>query len=196
MDGKKSKYHHGDLQEHISRIAWAKVLEDGADKLSLRSCARDAGVDPAAVYRHFKSKEDLLGCLTNLAFSELSAAMSKAETEFHDRGPKEALVQIGLAYIRYAVSKPHVFKMMFDVAGRSTGGNMTTASEEGREAFEILVRGIARLKPVADTEVHIFTLWSTVHGFSKLANAGLVPEPPQIDELSRRICEKVVATIV
>lgn len=196
MSSKKSQYHHGDLQEHISRIAWEKVLQHGADKLSLRSCARDAGVDPAAVYRHFKSKEDLLGCLTNIAFSELSAAMTQAETVFRDSDPKEALVQTGLAYIQYALSKPHVFRMMFDIAGRSTGGNMTTASAEGREAFEILVRGIARLNPQTGSDVHIFTLWSIVHGFSKLANAGLGPRPLHIDQVSRSICEKAVATII
>lgn len=195
MSGKKLTYHHGDLPEQITRIAWEKVRQSGADKLSLRSCAREAGVDPAAVYRHFKSREDLLGHLANRAFSELSTAMETAEAQFKDRDPKEALVQIGLAYIRYAVDRPHVFQMMFDIAGRYTGEGMSGASEEGRGAYDILVRAIRRLDPKTNVEVHIFTLWSVVHGFSKLANAGLGPGTSHFDHVSRAICENAMASI-
>ncbi len=195
MDEKKLKYHHGDLADDISKIAWEKVHVSGADKLSLRSCARDAGVDPAAVYRHFKSKEDLLGHLANRAFAELSTAMDKAKTNPRGTDPSEALVQIGLAYIRYAVAKPHIFQMMFDLAGKSGDAHLTGASPEGSAAYEILVRGITELNPKTDINIHIFTLWSMVHGFSKLVNAGLGPGTAQIDQMSRNICENIVATI-
>jgi len=180
MDEKKLKYHHGDLADDISKIAWEKVHVSGADKLSLRSCARDAGVDPAAVYRHFKSKEDLLGHLANRAFAELSTAMDKAKTNPRGTDPSEALVQIGLAYIRYA---------------KSGDAHLTGASPEGSAAYEILVRGITELNPKTDINIHIFTLWSMVHGFSKLVNAGLGPGTAQIDQMSRNICENIVATI-
>lgn len=196
MSGKKSTYHHGNLPDQITRIAWKKVCQSGADKLSLRSCARDVGVDPAAVYRHFKSKEDLLQHLANRAFAELSTAMQTAETQFQDTNPKEALVQIGVAYIRFAVAKPHVFKMMFDLAGRPAGKGLSGTSEEGYEAYNILVGAIVRLNPTTNIDVHIFTLWSIVHGFSKLTNAGLGPGADTIDQMSRAICENVVESIV
>jgi len=196
MSSKKTTYHHGNLPDQITRIAWEKVCQSGADKLSLRSCARDVGVDPAAVYRHFKSKEDLLEHLASRAFSELSTVMQTAKTQFQDTNPKEALVQIGVAYIRYAIAKPHVFKMMFDVSGHSAYGGLSSASEEGHEAYKILVDAIVRLNPTNSIDVHIFTLWSIVHGFSKLANAGLGPGVDNIDHMSRAICENVVDSIV
>jgi len=195
MTERKASYHHGDLVAQIERIAWDKIQENGADKLSLRSCARDAGVDAAAVYRHFKSKDDLLGHLANRAFAALSQEMETAQAKYLDTDPKQALVQIGLAYINYAVTEPHIFQMMFNVAGRYSPSAPPPPSTEGRTAYDILVQGIARLNPATDINVHVFTLWSLVHGFSELTNTGLGPEQGQFEQISRKLCENAVETI-
>lgn len=196
MAKKKSKYHHGDLLAKIESIAREKIRQNGAENLSLRSCARDAGVDPAAFYRHFKSKEDLLAHVANAAFADLSSAMQLAQATYLDTDPKEALTQIGLAYINYAVTEPHLFQMMFDLAGRFQVSGLPVDSSGGQRAYDILVTGIERLHPTTPTEVHVLMLWSIVHGFSKLANAGLGPDQPDFDRMSRALCKNAVKTIV
>lgn len=195
MAQKKATYHHGDLLVQIERIAWEKVRESGADNLSLRSCARDAGVDPAAVYRHFKSKDALLARLASKAFSELAQAMEAGEARFVEIDPKGALVQIGMAYIGYAVREPHIFQMMFDIAGRCKRDGIAGFVIEDRSAHGILVNAVERLQPTFDQDVHVFTLWSVVHGFAKLANSGLGPAPDDLEHLAHALCENVAELI-
>lgn len=196
MPLEKPTYHHGDLRLQIERIAWQKVSDSGADKLSLRSCARDAGVDPAAVYRHFRSKDDILIHLANRAFADMSAAMETAEKPYIETDPKEALVQVGLAYISYAVAHPHVFQMMFDMAGRCTHEDLTGLSFDAQKAYDLLVNGVARLNPKTPAALHVATLWSLVHGFSNLANSGLGLDHSGPDELGRALCVTAVDAIV
>lgn len=195
MTQEKPKYHHGDLRSQTALLAWTKVCESGADQLSLRGCARAAGVDPAAVYRHFKSKDDLLGHLANRAFTELAEAMRSAQAEHVDSDPREALVQIGLAYISYAIANPHVFQMMFDVAGRSLRSGAAGPSPEGQGAYAVLIDGIQRLDPKGNIDVQSFTLWSLVHGFAKLVNDGLGPDPTTRDHVSYAMCQTAIAGI-
>ena len=53
-------YHHGDLRHALIEAARAIVIRDGAQALSLRGVAREAGVSPAAPYHHFKDKQELV----------------------------------------------------------------------------------------------------------------------------------------
>ncbi len=195
MPQKKSNYHHGDLLSQIERIAWEKVRALGADNLSLRSCAREAGVDPAAVYRHFKSKDDLLAHLASRAFNELAVAMEPVDTRLSTSNPKETLVEIGMAYINYATAEPHIFQMMFDIAGRCKRDGLSGFTIQGKGAHGILVEAVERLAPASPQHVHVFTLWSVVHGFAKLANSGLGPEKQELDPMSRALCQNVVELI-
>lgn len=47
------------------------VDEAGADGLTMRALARRLGVDPMAIYRHVRDKEDLLGAMCDVAVAGL-----------------------------------------------------------------------------------------------------------------------------
>jgi AcrR family transcriptional regulator len=53
----------GDTRTEIQRIALARFTEDGYDKTSLREIAEDLGVTKAALYYHFRTKEDIIESL-------------------------------------------------------------------------------------------------------------------------------------
>ncbi len=53
-------YHHGNLRQALVDAAVAIIGEEGAAGFQLRAVARRAGVSPAAPYRHFRDKADLL----------------------------------------------------------------------------------------------------------------------------------------
>jgi hypothetical protein len=46
------RYHHGDLQNIVVKIALTHIAKKGAQSLSLREVVRAAGVSHASVYRH------------------------------------------------------------------------------------------------------------------------------------------------
>ena len=60
-------YHHGDLRRGLIEAAQRLLEAQGADALSLRAVAREAGVSPAAPYHHFKDKNELLDAVARRA---------------------------------------------------------------------------------------------------------------------------------
>jgi len=71
-DGARRGYHHGDLARALLDEAGRALREGGPDTLSLRALARALGVDAAAPYRHYASKEALLAELAREGFATLA----------------------------------------------------------------------------------------------------------------------------
>ena len=61
----------GDTRERIQGIALERFTTNGYDQTSLREIAEDLGVTKAALYHHFKTKEEILDSLLSQAASEL-----------------------------------------------------------------------------------------------------------------------------
>ncbi len=77
----------GDTRERIQEVALERFTANGYDQTSLREIAEDLGVTKAALYYHFKSKEEILdGLLSSVAFhvDELVAWMREEEPT-HER---------------------------------------------------------------------------------------------------------------
>jgi len=55
----------GDTRGEIQRVALSRFSTDGYDKTSLREIAADLGVSKAALYYHFRTKEDILESLVS-----------------------------------------------------------------------------------------------------------------------------------
>src|SRR5467141_3930663 len=61
----------GDTRERIQAVALELFAEDGYEKTSLREIAERLGVTKAALYYHFKSKEDIVRSFTEDNVTEL-----------------------------------------------------------------------------------------------------------------------------
>ena len=57
---KKKSYHHGNLRAALVEAALKLIEEKGPTGFTLSEAAKQAGVTPAAVYRHFGGREDLI----------------------------------------------------------------------------------------------------------------------------------------
>src|SRR5919108_3233672 len=69
---------HSLTDQRILAEALALVDEAGLDALTTRALGQRLGVDPTAVYRHFRNKDELLGALADriLASSDSDQATS------------------------------------------------------------------------------------------------------------------------
>jgi AcrR family transcriptional regulator len=107
----ESNYHHGALREALI-AAGLRALEGqaGAD-LSLRELAREVGVSPAAVYRHFPNKDALLAALGREGLEMLGAAQ-RAAYDAAGRGAG-GFIETGRAYVRFALAHPALFRVTF-----------------------------------------------------------------------------------
>ncbi|MCW2778399.1 MAG: hypothetical protein JWN17_2124 [Frankiales bacterium] len=65
--------------QRVLDVALALFTEHGFDGTSLQQIADRLGVTKAAVYYHFRSKDDLLAALVDPAFAELEDLLSRTE---------------------------------------------------------------------------------------------------------------------
>ncbi|MFV0286752.1 MAG: TetR/AcrR family transcriptional regulator [Demequina sp.] len=77
----------GDTRERIQEVALERFTANGYDQTSLREIAEDLGVTKAALYYHFKSKEEILdGLLASVAHDvDDLVAWMREEAPTHER---------------------------------------------------------------------------------------------------------------
>ncbi|MHB8704970.1 MAG: TetR/AcrR family transcriptional regulator [Coriobacteriia bacterium] len=98
-------------RERILDVAAALVAESGLDAFSLRELARRADYTPGALYRHFPSREAILHELGMRALIRLGAYLERIP---HDLPSSERVVELGMAYLRFAAECPDDFSLAFD----------------------------------------------------------------------------------
>jgi AcrR family transcriptional regulator len=153
-------YHHGDLRAVILAEAARLVAERGADRVSLRKLAREAGVSHAAPAHHFTDRRGLFTALATEGFRLLAATLTEARPHF---------VDAAVAYVRFAIAHPGHYQVMFDrsLVDASDSELVTAQAAAGAE----LSRGVATLRDPrarADPGGAELAAWSLVHGFSTL----------------------------
>ena len=107
----KRGYHHGNLRAALLKATLRAIAEDGPDGFTLRDVARRAGVSPAAPYRHFRDKDELLAavageCAERLGAS-IDAAVAQAAPDALDR-----FRHVGIAYVMFAYEHPEHFRAL------------------------------------------------------------------------------------
>lgn len=106
-----SAYHHGNLRQSLVDAALTLIASHGPETFTLRQAARAAGVSPAAPYRHFVDKTELLAAVASQGFERIAAAI---EHELADAGD-DVLTRLqaeGWAYMDFALANPALFRAM------------------------------------------------------------------------------------
>jgi AcrR family transcriptional regulator len=149
-------------------IARTIVVNEGTADFSLREVARRAGLSPAAVYRHFASKEALLDAVCAIGFEKLCMYLLKATNE---KTPRARLDASGAAYLRFALENAEDYRAIFMTPSR--GKKPGTPGE----AFQLLMDRVrecmdARLLKKADVMQVSVSIWAHVHGLASLRLSG------------------------
>lgn len=109
----KRGYHHGDLRRALVDGALRLIEEKGPTGFTLSEAAREAGVTPAAVYRHFDGREDLIAEAARQGYEIFANLMEYA----YDKGQPSALASFeatGRAYLAFARKYPGHYVAMFE----------------------------------------------------------------------------------
>lgn len=161
-------YHHGDLRRALLDAALALVEREGAEDVSLREVARQVGVSPAAVYRHFPDKRALLRGLAEEGVARLAAWQQAAAEQAK---PGEAFAATGRAYVRWALANPALFRLAFVQTcpvGETVFGDNEAANLLREFATEVA-------GDPAATRVLMIQAWAVVHGLAMLMLDGQLP---------------------
>jgi AcrR family transcriptional regulator len=168
-------YHHGNLKEALIRAALELIAEKGPAGFTFAEAARWAGVSPAAPYRHFRDRDELLADVARRGFDQFEAVLAAA----WDGGRPDvftAFDRVGKAYLRFAKNEPAYYSAMFE-AGIPPEAN-PELREAGERAFAVLRTAAERLvatmpahnrPPVLMMALHI---WAMSHGIASLFGRG------------------------
>ena len=109
----KRGYHHGNLRAALVEACLRLIEKRGPTGFTLSEAAREAGVTPAAVYRHFEGREDLIAAAAQEGFEIFGDLMEHA----YDKGQPSALSAFeatGRAYLAFANRYPGHYIAMFE----------------------------------------------------------------------------------
>ena len=169
---------HGDVRRLVLDAAIAIIETDGADSLSMREVARQAGVSHQAPYHYFGDRSGIFAAISEEGFTGLAQAFR----DVHETEMPAAKAGF-IAYLNF--SREHIghFRVMFrnDICGVITHASTQTAADS---AFEELRLMVARITGPEIDPNNAFTfaamLWSLSHGLATLVIDGPLPNkvPP------------------
>jgi AcrR family transcriptional regulator len=196
--GRKRSYHHGDLRAALIDAAHQLIREHGSAGFSLREAARAVGVDPAACYRHFRDREQVLVAIAQDGFAELADATARAR-EAH-RAPRHQLLAMAQAYLSFALERPAQFRLMFGDSGLPARDPRHRSERVERGPFEQLLdvataqlAGAGPAPAATSAEPFANALWAVAHGVTRLVIDGAiaVPEPE-----ARALLERTITAVL
>lgn len=165
-------YHHGNLKAELLAAGLATVRAGGMDALAARELAREVGVTPAAVYRHFADIEHLRAAVSQAAREQLAMALHVAQDGLPRRrdparAADERLRAIGAAYVHFAVDEPGLFDAAFAACG------VLPEQPDDPSAMGVLVAALDGLVDVglldpARREEAPLIAWTSVHGLASI----------------------------
>ncbi|MDH3207216.1 MAG: TetR/AcrR family transcriptional regulator [Gemmatimonadota bacterium] len=162
-------YHHGNLRRALIQAALDIARDQGADRVSLRRVARQAGVSHAAPYHHFPDRSALIAAVAEEGFRSLSDAVQAVERSVAP--PLERLHAAGVAYVVFAVTNPEQFRLMFsrEIADTSPFPELNAAALAARGVLERAVAESRATRAVTTSEaVELAAAWALVHGLATL----------------------------
>ncbi|KQI69754.1 TetR family transcriptional regulator [Loktanella sp. 3ANDIMAR09] len=171
----KRGYHHGNLAQALVEACLDLIKVKGPTGFTLSEAAREAGVTPAAVYRHFEGREDLIA---EAALQGYAIFADRMETAYDGGKPSAltAFLNTGQAYLAFAREQPGHYVAMFESGisiNRSTELYKTASRALGvmETAAAVLSQHIPadRRPPPQMFAAHI---WAMSHGVVELFARG------------------------
>lgn len=182
----KRGYHHGNLRQALVDAALTLIRDKGPTGFTLSEAAKQAGVTPAAVYRHFEGRDDLIAECARQGFLIFADLMQYA----YDNGQPSALAAFeatGRAYLAFARKHPGHYIAMFESGvSLNRSPELAAAAASAREVLERAAADLSRhIPPENRPPASMFSahIWALSHGVVELFGRGTPgtgsPFPPE-----------------
>lgn len=183
---RKQGYHHGNLRQALVDAALDLITRQGPTGFTLSEAAKQAGVTPAAVYRHFEGRDELIAEAARQGYEIFADVMQYA----YDKGQPSALAAFeatGRAYLAFARQYPGHYIAMFE-SGVAVNRNpeLAAASMRARAVLENAARDLSQhIPPEKRPPASMFSahIWAMSHGvvelFARNSPGTASPFPPE-----------------
>lgn len=175
------------VRHEMLHAAVGLLDSDGPDALQTRKVASAAGTSTMAVYTHFGGMRALIAAVAEEGLRQFDEAQTVPRTD----DPVADLFVTGAAYRRYAIERPHMYRLMFGSTSahgiNAPAGNVLTLTvaeiEQHHPSFAHVVRVVRRCMLAgritvggADDDASVVStaaqFWALIHGFVMLELAG------------------------
>ncbi len=182
-------------REEILDAALGLIKEKGPDEFSLRALAERVDYSPAGLYEYFDGKDDIISAVCaegdRMLFAYLRAVPDTLPID-------QYLVELGLAYIRFAVQNMEHFKLVFtyDRQGPSIPYEELAFDDTYRLLLDAVQAGIdagviATGESYGLAEIAL-GLWATAHGLAMLQMSNLRNVEYDFEAANRAILDKLI----
>ncbi len=147
------------------------VLDEGHQALSIRRLAEMVDYSPAAIYRYYSSRDEILDILRQEAWQKMAAHEPASPTNSMTMG--EAFIEAGRNYLDFATQNPQYYQLIIN----SAGGGPNSLEEFKKDPnfvglLEFVEAAVAAGEfelPEGYTPFHLALLsWFIVHAISML----------------------------
>lgn len=179
-------YHHGNLPRAVLEVTVAAITEHGPSGVRLRDVARRAGVAHTSVTHHFGDKAGLLGQVAAEGYRRLAEELRGVEQR------EAGFLELGVAYVRFAVHNRPYFEVMF--RPELYRGDDPGVADARAVTFALLNGGAAEIADdPSDPTTTAIAGWSLVHGLATLWLGGALPSHIGDDpeDITRRVAAEL-----
>ena len=162
------------LQEHILDAARELFAHQGFEAVTLRKIAAAIEYAPAAIYGHFKDKEELVRALCLRDCDQLSAQFAKLASV---ADPLERIAAAGRTFVSFAAENPNHFRLLFLQHKRLTEDEamrerMGDPARDGYAFLRLAVQQAIELgllrRELREPELVAQTFWAGVQGVASI----------------------------
>ena len=143
--------------------------ESGYNAVTMRSVAAELGCSPMTPYRYFEDKDEIFALVTAEAYRRFADTQADAIVALTD--PTEKLDALGFAYVRFAMSEPDSYRIMFELR-QSPRDDHPELQAQAQRAWQIMHDTVVDAVDAgvldADPETAAHTFWAGLHGVVSL----------------------------
>lgn len=163
------------VRESILTAAERVFAKEGEAGLSIRRLAKKIDYSPAAIYKYFQSKDDLVDELKDAFFERLLIQVHRIAdtvTPFPER-----MSDCLATYVREALSSPHHYMAAFSGTAPDRGIDAKHAEFAQRskgQAFQVLMGMVSEgvelghFRSSLDAELAAKSIWASLHGLTMM----------------------------
>ncbi len=171
----KQGYHHGNLRQALVEAALTLIAKLGPNGFTLSEAAKAADVTPAAVYRHFAGRDELLAEVARQGYDIFAALMEFA----YNGGQPTALGAFeatGRAYLAFARKYPGHYMAMFESGlNLNAHPDLALVAQKARAVLETAAEKLSQHMPAGKRPpASMFSahVWALSHGVVELYMRG------------------------
>jgi len=180
-----------ELAEREHRIvAAARVIaeHEGWDAVTIRRLADEIEYSQPVLYSHFENRDAIVAAVAVEGFKELAVALREAASG--STGRRNALKNVAMAYLAFALSRPALYEAMFVLPTNLRFAEAGTRPEL-RAGFEALAAVVTPF--CVDVAVVTETFWAALHGLAELERSGRI-RPAARSERIALVVRAIVAS--